>query len=338
MSLGAEAAGIRVALAVEAEPHAARTYNLNHPKTPIFVGDIRTLTALDLRTIDRSAQTIVFGGSPCQGFSTSNQRTRNAQNPSNWLYLEFVRIVKILKPYFLVFENVTGFKETVGGAFFSGLLERLSKLGYDLTFSVLNALDFGVPQNRKRIFVVGCRGGNVQFPCPNSDRITVSEAISDLPSLPNGASISWLAYRKSAKSPYAKNMRGQLSKSPNHIVTKSADLIIERFRHVPPGCNWTRIPRDLMRNYRMASSLDLHTGLYHRLRADQPSTVIGNYRKNMLIHPEEDRGLSVREAARIQSFPDHYEFLGSIGFQQQQVGNAVPPLLAKAVFDSILSS
>ncbi|HXU30906.1 MAG TPA: DNA cytosine methyltransferase, partial [Thermoanaerobaculia bacterium] len=211
--------------------------------------------------------------------------------------------------------------------------------GYALQFSVLNSSDFGVPQLRKRIFVIGRRSeGILMLPSPQPDRVTVAEAISDLPRLDNGASTSWMPYRRSAQSDYAKKMRGRLRQSPNHFVTRSSVSVVERYKHIPPGRNWTAIPLNLLHNYSAVDKLDLHTGLYHRLRADQPSVVIGNYRKNMLIHPEENRGLSVREAARIQSFPDDYEFVGSIGFQQQQVGNAVPPLLARAVFESLLSN
>jgi DNA (cytosine-5)-methyltransferase 1 len=119
-----------------------------------------------------------------------------------------------------------------------------------------------------------------------------------------------------------------------NLVTRSADVIIERYRHIGNGGNWEDIPSELMTNYQDASRC--HTGIYHRLEWDTPSKVIGNFRKNMLIHPQQHRGLSVREAARLQSFPDHYEFLNSIGFQQQQVADAVPPLLAEAVAESIL--
>jgi DNA (cytosine-5)-methyltransferase 1 len=117
------------------------------------------------------------------------------------------------------------------------------------------------------------------------------------------------------------------------LVTRNAAHILKRYAFVQPGENWEAIPKRLMRTYSFNS--ECHTGVYHRLRANEPSIVIGNYRKNMLIHPQEDRGLSVREAARIQSFSDSYVFRGSIGFQQQQVGNAVPPFLAAAVFRSI---
>jgi DNA (cytosine-5)-methyltransferase 1 len=117
-------------------------------------------------------------------------------------------------------------------------------------------------------------------------------------------------------------------------VSRNSQPVLERYAHIPQGGNWEDIPESLMKNYTDRSRCN--TGIYHRLTADAPSVTIGNYRKAMLIHPWKDRGLSVREAARIQSFPDSYEFMGSIGFQQQQVSNAVPPLLAKAVFEMIV--
>lgn len=121
-----------------------------------------------------------------------------------------------------------------------------------------------------------------------------------------------------------------------NLVTVNADYILERYKYIPGGGNWQSIPGSLMRNY---SDRDrCHTGIYHRLRCNQPAKVIGNFRKNMLIHPRHNRGISVREAARLQSFPDDYVFLGSIGFQQQQVADAVPPLLAQVVANSILRS
>jgi DNA (cytosine-5)-methyltransferase 1 len=130
-------------------------------------------------------------------------------------------------------------------------------------------------------------------------------------------------------------MRGGLNICSNNLVTGNAPHIIDRYKFIPPGGNWEDIPKHLMSNY--ADVQRCHTGIYRRLRDDEPSIVIGNFRKNMLIHPSKHRGLSVREAARLQSFPDSFRFYGSIGFQQQQVGNAVPPMLAKAVFSQILS-
>jgi DNA (cytosine-5)-methyltransferase 1 len=330
MSLGAQMAGIDVQLAVENDPHAAATYAHNHPNTKLIVDDIRNVTSIDISC--KFETTVLFGGPPCQGFSTSNQKTRNQFNTSNWLFEEFIRITKLWKPDWVVVENVKGFVETERGIFLKNIIAEFSKLGYTCSFGILLASDYGVPQNRSRFFLIGSFHGKfVSFPERLTENpITVQEAIGDLPSLSNGANVNFLKYESAAQSSYAKKLRnGQLECSGN-FVSRNNQKVIERYSHIPQGGNWEDIPAALMDNY--SNRLRCHTGIYRRLRADQPSVVLGNYRKNMLIHPWEDRGLSVREAARLQSFPDWYEFKGSIGFQQQQVGNAVPPFLAKKVF------
>jgi DNA (cytosine-5)-methyltransferase 1 len=164
-------------------------------------------------------------------------------------------------------------------------------------------------------------------------KVTVRDALSDLPCLENGSNADILPYLRDADNEYAMSMRGTLTHCTGHLVTKNSEQVIKRYNHIKQGENWESIPVELMQNY--TDPARCHTGIYHRLRDDKPSVVIGNYRKNMLIHPWSNRGLSVREAARLQSFPDDYIFTGSIGFQQQQVGNAVPPLLAKKVFELI---
>lgn len=337
LSLGAVQAGIDVRLAVEADPHAAMTYQRNHPKTRVLADDIRNLQARDLPT-DGTGK-ILFGGPPCQGFSTSNQRTRKADNPSNWLFQEFMRVAELWQPDWVVLENVKGLVETADGIFIDHITDRLKGLDYTMDWWVLNAADFGVPQKRWRLFVIGSRNGKLPpKPSPmltRSKYVTVRQAIGDLPDLANGASTDSLPYGRCPRSNFGRSMRGSLSECGNHLVTGSSSNIIKRYASVPAGGNWADIPARLMKNY--VDRTRCHTGIYHRLKADAPSVVIGNYRKNMLIHPKEHRGLSVREAARLQSFPDSYVFHGSIGFQQQQVGNAVPPLLAQAVFASILT-
>ena len=337
MSTGAAQAGIDVKFAVERDKYAAGAYYKNHPRCELFVGDIRFLSSQRIKKIPRGSDgTVVFGGPPCQGFSYSNTRTRKVHNESNWLFEEFVRVVKIWQPDFVVFENVRGITNTCRGFFLEAILDRFARLEYTLSYGVLNALDYGVSQNRSRFFLIGSRM-NSAVPLPQrlaSLPPTVRDAIADLPILVNGATTSWLRYGVTPPSQYAKKLRKRLAGRSSHLVTKNAEEVIDRYRFIPPGGNWQDIPPKMMKNYKDPHRC--HTGIYHRLHYDYPSVVIGNYRKNMLIHPSEDRGLSVREAARIQSFPDSCEFDGSIGFQQQQVGDAVPPLLAKAVFKQLM--
>ena len=337
MSLGAIQAGIRVELAVDCDKHALQTYCKNHKDVTVFCEDIRTLDSNKIkRQIPRQKEIVVFGGPPCQGFSYSNLRTRSTDNPENWLFIHFLRIVRDLNPDWIVLENVRGIVSTAEGIFLSKIVLRIEDLGYTVSREVLNAQDFVVPQNRSRFFLIGSRDGiRVKMPRePVSSKLTVRDAIADLASLQNGASVSWLPYKDTATSQYARSLRKKLNMSPNHLVSRNSDLVVQRYKHIRQGGNWEDIPAYLMKNYTDLSRC--HTGIYRRLHYELPSVVIANYRKNMLIHPLQDRGLSVREAARIQSFPDWYEFESSIGFQQQQVGNAVPPLLAKAVFQALL--
>ena len=128
--------------------------------------------------------------------------------------------------------------------------------------------------------------------------------------------------------------RTSSEKVSQNFVSRNKDYVLERYKHIKPGQNWKAIPEELMKNY--TDTKNCHSGIYKRLDPNSPSVVIANYRKNMLIHPFENRGLSVREAARIQSFPDNFVFKGNLSFQQQQIGNAVPPLLAKVIFEQII--
>jgi len=333
MSTGASQAGVHVFFAVENDPRAAQTFRLNHPEVLLFDDDIQRLVKLD---VPRNEPLIVFGGPPCQGFSTSNQRTRSTNNTNNWLYSEFLRVVKMFSPLpeWVVFENVKGFKDTADGLFLRTVIEQLQILGYTVTTQVLNSVHFGVPQKRNRFFAIASlQGHEVHVSPPYKKQVTVKEAFCDLPPLEMGASIDRLPYSKVKPSVYAKSLRGNLNECAGHLVSRNATSVLDRYPFIPQGGNWEDIPTQLMSNYKDHSRC--HTGIYHRLHANHPSIVIGNYRKNMLIHPIQNRGLSVREAARLQSFPDEFVFKGSIGFQQQQVGNAVPPLLAKAVFNAI---
>ena len=332
MSLGAELAGIDVRVALEADHHASKTFQANHPGTTLISKRIEAVRSIEVD--HRGQPLVIFGGPPCQGFSTSNQRTRSSANPVNWLFRHYMRLVRALMPEWVVFENVTGMVTTEGGWFTDEVLRGFARAGYTTSHFILNAVDFGIPQRRSRLFIVASLDGiRIQQPAAGHERVTVRDAIGDLPILQNAASTNELPYRCAPLSEYARRLRGDLLCSRNHLVSRNAEEIIRRYTHIPQGGNWSDIPARHMKTY--ADRTRCHTGIYHRLKYSEPSVVIGNFRKNMLIHPTQNRGLSVREAARLQSFPDNFEFHGSIGFQQQQVGNAVPPLLALAVFKAI---
>lgn len=330
MTLGARNAGIDVLYAVEKCRVAAATYKLNFPGTPMFVGDIRNLKALPSKP--KNARSVLFGGPPCQGFSTSNQRNRSAGNPSNWLFEEFVRLVHGWNPDCIVMENVKGITQTDGGSFVKIAMDAFAGAGYEVHFELLNAVGYGVPQKRTRAFFVGVKENTeFEFPSPETRRsVSVIQAIGDLPLLSNGASVDELPYSRRATNKFARLLRKNKKMVTGNLVTNNNKQVIQRYLHVPQGGNWEDIPENLLLNYKDRQRC--HTGIYKRLHEGKPSVVIGNFRKNMLIHPREDRGLSIREAARIQSLPDDFCFSGSIGFQQQQVGNMVPPLLSQAVF------
>jgi DNA (cytosine-5)-methyltransferase 1 len=335
MSIGATMSGIKVAHAVELDSKAAETFRRNHVHTILHNKDIRTVSKSDFGGLKKNTPTVVFGGPPCQGFSTSNQTNRSKKNANNWLFKEYLRIVSDVTPDWVIFENVKGLIETEGGYFLDAVLKGFKKRGYTTSHFILNSADFGVPQRRNRLFIIGSLHGiKINPPKKTVEKpVTVKEALQDLPDLENGASQSMMKYPRIAQYLYAKTLRGDRELCSNNIVTNNAPHIVQRYHHIPQGGNWANIPVKLMNNYEDLSRC--HTGIYRRLVEDEPSVVIGNFRKNMLIHPWCDRGLSVREAARLQSIPDWFEFHGSIGFQQQQVGNLVPPLLAKVVFDQI---
>lgn len=335
LSQGAKLAGIELKYANEIDFHSSQTYFANHPEVKMFQVDIKKLRGKDFNIL-KNETVVLFGGPPCQGFSYSNQRTRTKENEKNWLFEEFTRIAKEILPEWIVFENVGGFSDSISGFFFDQTKKKFQQLGYKVSPLVLNAVDYGVPQNRKRVFIV-CSLSNIELNVPKaiSNEVTVSDAILDLPEIENGFLSNCLKYDKEPHSSYSKIMRSKKSATTNHNVTRNSNLIIERYKHVPQGGNWHNIPDVLMKNYKDVTRC--HSGIYHRLDENKPSVVIGNFRKNMLIHPRKDRGLSVREAARLQSFDDNYIFKGFLTDQQQQVGNAVPPFLAKAVFSEIIN-
>jgi len=348
LSLGFERGGFRILQAIEKDKKVEVTYKHNHPDVDFIQGDITSICPAECLArigLLPGQLTAVIGGPPCQGFSESNRRTRNLENPQNHLYKRYFHFLEQIQPEWFVMENVAGLRTLSRGAVLEAILGEAERLGYTADVAVLNAAEYGVPQIRRRIFIVGNRVNlPIEFPQPTHGGdllpfVTVEDAIRDLPLLENGAATDCLLYRPLRRlSAYQLLMRANSRDAKSvygNLVTRSSEDIIARYRHIRRGQNWEAVPRELMACYEDVTRC--HTGLYYRLKWNESSKVIGNFRKNMLIHPEKHRGLSIREAARLQSFPDNYRFLGSIGFQQQQVADAVPPLLAEAVARAVIS-
>lgn len=336
LSLGAEMAGIKTELAVEYDKYAAQTFARNHPDAIVLNQDIKEVKPLQHI---KKYPFVLMGGPPCQGFSIANTKTRNLDNPNNVMYKEYLRFVEELEPTWFLFENVVGFKSFNRGELAKEVEKELESLGYTTNSTVLNAADFGVPQSRCRFFIVGNKNG-IKFDFDALERkkpVTVKEALEGLPSLVNGQKLDAAEYSPNIKSDYAKAIRSKLEKVSQNYVSLNKSHIIERYKVIKQGQNWEAAKQEgLLSSYN--STKHTHSGIYKRLEENKPSVTISNYRKSMLIHPTEDRGLSLREAARLQSFPDNFHFEGLLSFQQQQVGNAVPPLLAKAIFQEIIKN
>lgn len=344
ISLGMKKAGFNIVAASDFDIHCKTTYNRNFPKVPFLLKDIRNLSAKEvLENAGVDKIDVVVGGPACQGFSLANIKTRTADNPKNNLVFEFIRLVTELRPSWFVMENVEGLISMNGGSFTEAIIKKMKRQGYDVKFIPLCAADYGVPQKRKRVFFVGNRlGYEIDAPKPKfgSEKrpyVSVGEALSDLPELDNRtAGHDVCDYAAEPSNKYQRKMRGKSKRVYNHLITKSSKLIIERYRKIPQGKNWSVLP-DRLKSACVRKSGG-HSYLYKRLDPKKPANTIANFRKAMLVHPFEDRGLSVREVARLQSFNDNFVFEGGISSQQQQLANVVPPLLAESLGKFIIGS
>lgn len=324
-SLGFEMAGFDISLGLDIHQPSIETFKKNHPNATTILGDIRNVDANKILDIlNGESLDVLIGGIPCQGFSLNN-RKRNATDERNFLYQEFIKFVEILKPKVVVMENVSGMRSTANGDFVREIEAELSRIGgMKVKSKMLFAPDYGVPQKRNRLVFVGIRDDEFEFDLIEKTHgedvgkpyVTIREAIGDLPSLK--ARQGKTKYKCEPFSEYQKLMRENApTKLNNHVAPKHPQETIDKIANTKQG-------------------EPMYPKFKQRIRLKwedlSPTQVSGGIRPQFQFgHPEDARGLSIRERCRLQSFPDNFEVCGGTVQGRVQTGNAVPPLLAKAV-------
>lgn len=361
LSLGFQAAGFEVVLASDMSESCARTHTRNMPEVPFMLADIGAISGRDILRrcgLRRGELDVLVGGPPCQGFSILGQRMLG--DPRNRLFGDFIRLAGELQPRVAVIENVPGLATMHNGILLREIGDAFRELGYRVDCAELLAAQYGVPQMRWRMFFIAWRDQGVpaaSFPTPTHGSagigdlvpnrtvrkeqtagfVTIGEAISDLPNVGSGEVVD--RYVGPSRSAYQIAMREGASTLHNHYAPRLNALNLERIRHLKPGQDWRDLPRELLPPGMQRALRKDHTRRYRRMTWDGVArSIITRFRdpkSGEYIHPEQTRTITIREAARIQSFPDWFVFESGYSDQYDQVGNAVPPLLARAVGQSV---
>lgn len=341
-SKGFEQAGFKIRLGLDIWQDAVTTYKENFPNAVTIVDDISKLTGKDLLTaagMTADEVDVIIGGPPCQGFSLSGKRMLD--DPRNVLYKSFVRMVESIQPKAFVMENVPGLVKLFNGQVKEQVIEDFTNIGYNVKMSQLTACDFGVPQARTRVFFVGineskCKDVKYSFPTAtygNEQKpyVTCRDALSDLDFIGDTQLLpEETEYLLPASNDYQRFMRKNADKLLNHVTTIHTEKTRKIISMVPDGGNYKDLPRELW------STRKVHIA-WTRMDSSKPCFTIDTGH-NHHFHYHANRVPTVRESARIQSFPDDFRFIGIKTSQLKQVGNAVPPLLAQAVAESIITA
>lgn len=334
MSLGFKHAGFNVVLANEYDSSIAASYQHNLPNTNMIIGDITKLDLQQTFGVFRGKIDVVIGGPPCQGFSQKGQR-KTINDPRNFLFKHFAEVVKLVRPTYFVMENVPNILTAENGYFKREIIYFFNDLGYQVSADVLNAADYGVPQNRRRAVILGkmC-DTSISLPEPKGKKVTVWDAISDLAFLESGEGDEMIKYPMMIQSHYQEELRDGSDRLYNHIATKHSNLALQRLSLIPTECGKEVLPDEHL-------TKSIYSGTWCRMKKDDVSVTITTRfdtpSSGRFTHPFLNRAITVREAARLQSFPDTFHFIGNKSSQMKQVGNAVPPKLAQAIANRIMS-
>ncbi|MDD2445837.1 MAG: DNA cytosine methyltransferase [Clostridia bacterium] len=339
-STGFQQAGFQIVKAVEFDKQIANSYIRNHPEVQMFAEDIKNID--NENYFSEYEANVIIGGPPCQGFSMSGERIRAnifKEDPRNYLFKHYLNVVKIVKPDFFVFENVKGILTMKNGKIFNEILKAFSDktnfegVKYYVSYRLVKAIEFGIPQKRERVIIFGSRNKNIdfnkyfektlqKFQNENADflkNVTVWDAISNLPQTTENGEIK----NPKIKTEFQNYLSSKRQIITNHYKPNHSEKTIERMKQVKSGENWTSLKEDIK---------SVHSGSYGRLeKNDVAPTIVTRFDTpsgGKFIHPTENRTLTPREAARIQSFPDDFVFVGTKSSICKQIGNAVPPKLA----------
>lgn len=345
-SNGFEQAGFEIVSAVEYDEKIAKTYSYNHPNTILYNKDIREISIKEIQDnfkLKKANIDVIVGGPPCQGFSMSGRRIRKKgkflEDERNFLFLEFHKFVKILKPKFFIIENVPGILNYNDTAIKEEIYSLFSD-DYAIDCKVLNAADYGVPQLRKRAFFIGSQNKQHKdklFPTPThtpEKYITLWEAISNLPQIKNGEGEEKIpANNLTPQTKYQKTLSAKKSDFVyNHTSSKHKNETLKKLEQIKIGQRQADLPKNLQ-------TKSVHSGSYGRMHVNKPAftltTRINTPSVGRIVHPYLNRTITPREAARIQSFPDDFRFIGNITTVGMQIGNAVPPILAKSLAEHL---
>lgn len=329
LSYGFECAGFNILLGIDNDQKALEVFERNHKGAKSICGDITQIDYEQIKEkIGDKRIDIIIGGPPCQGMSLSGPR--KFDDPRNKLYLSYIRLVDEIRPRAFVIENVPGLVSLFNGKIKDSIIEKFTAMGYKVKYQILCASDYGVPQNRKRVVFVGTRE-DVEFEYPEkiSEQVTCKMALSDLPPLEDELGEDISDYETEPTNPYQKLMRERSQKVHNHVAAAHSEKVKKIISLVPDGCNYKSLPEE----YR--ESRNFHVA-WTRFASNKPAPTIDTGHRHH-FHYQYNRVPTVRECARLQSFPDDFIFLGNKTQQFRQVGNAVPPLMAQAIAKQVMA-
>ena len=327
LSYGFERAGFNILLGIDNDAKALETFELNHTNAKSICGDITQIHyESDIKPlISGKVIDVIIGGPPCQGMSLSGPR--RFEDPRNKLYLSYIRLVDEIRPKMFVIENVPGLVGLFGGKIKDSIIEKFTKMGYHIQYKILCASEHGVPQSRRRVVFVGSRIGEFEYPKPLNKEITCKMALSDLPPLEDNIGMDVMEYETRPENDYQKLMRERSTVVRNHVAASHSDRVKDIISLVPDGGNYKDLPE------KYAHTRNFHVA-WTRFASDKPAPTIDTGHRHH-FHYKYNRVPTVRECARLQSFPDDFIFLGNKTQQFRQVGNAVPPIMAQEIAKKI---